>query len=107
MVIPLEPTATELLHQLVNRYAHYRKKAVQRGQITPHDAAALMVAYGEGIEHAMRAFLQEDKFQPHAEVDRIKAQVIQAVIDLDPHDVLNHRLYSGTKPHDGEEKPWT
>lgn len=100
VMAPESEDRTELLAQLVKRYAHYRKKAVQSGQTAPHEAAALMLAYGEGIEHAMRAFLQEDQFQPHAGVDQIKAQVIQAVIDLDPHDVLNHRLYSGAKPHD-------
>ncbi|APW48675.1 hypothetical protein [Rhodoferax antarcticus] len=53
---------TDLISQLVSRYARTQQKAVQRGQITPHDAAALLDAYGEGIEHAMRVFLQEDLF---------------------------------------------
>ena len=95
----IDPDAViQTLSQFVNRYAHYRKKAVLSGQIAPHDAAALMLAYGEGIEHAMRSFLQEDKFQPHAAVDQIKAQVIQAVIDIDPDDVLNYSISSSGKP---------
>ncbi|MEO8119750.1 MAG: hypothetical protein ABI606_10560 [Rhodoferax sp.] len=79
---------THMLFQLVKRYARARKKAVQKGQLTPHDAAVLLDAYGEGIEHAMRVFLQEDMFQPNEAVDQLKAQVIQALVDLDPAYVL-------------------
>jgi len=38
---------TDLLSQLVSRYARAQQKAVQRGQITPHEAAVLLDAYGE------------------------------------------------------------
>jgi len=75
---------TDLLSQLVSRYARAQQKAVQRGQITPHEAAVLLDAYGEGIENAMRVFLQEDLFQPNEAVNQIKAQVIQALVGLDP-----------------------
>jgi hypothetical protein len=79
---------TEMLSQLVSRYARARTKAVQRSRITQHDAAVLLDAYGEGIEHAMRVFLQEDMFQPDEAVDQLKAQVAQALVDLDPAYVL-------------------
>lgn len=79
---------TYMLSQLVTRYARARKQAVQKGQISPHDAAALLDAYGDGIEHAMRVFLQEDLFQPNEAVNQIKAQVIQALVGLDPAYVL-------------------
>lgn len=93
MVIPLDPDATtQLLSQLVSRYAHYCKKAIQSGQITPRDAAALMAAYGEGMEHAMQVFLQEDRFQPNAAVDQIRAQVTHALLEIDPDDALNHPI---------------
>jgi len=32
----------------------------------------------------MRVFLQEDLFQPNEAVNQIKAQVIQALVGLDP-----------------------
>lgn len=85
MVIPSDTEASiQMLARLVGRYAHARKKAVQSGQITPHDAVVLLLAYGEGIEDAMRVFLQEDMFQPNAAVDQLKAKVFQAVLDIDP-----------------------
>lgn len=79
---------TDKLSRLVSRYARARKKAVQRGQITPHEAAVLVEAYGVGIEHAMRVFLQEDRFHPNAAVHPLKAQVVEALVELDPAYVL-------------------
>jgi len=82
---------TDMFSQLVSKYARARQKAVQRGELTPQEAAVLMDAYGEGIEHAMRVFLQEDLFQPNEAVNQIKAQVIQALVGLDPAYVLEVR----------------